>query len=499
MELQFQKSLCRCLKTAVYEVQNQELTQELKLSDAMPDIGRVIGAWGQVILRGKEWRGDSVTYSGGAMVWVLYAPEDGSAPRTLDSWIPYQMRWSLPDGTREGAMRMEGRLRFLDARSVSPRKIMLRAGIAALAEALEPQEAEVYIPSELPEDVALLKNTYPLRLPREAGEKSFLLDEDLTLPLSAPAPEKLVYYTLQPRLKDSKVLGNRLVFHGNGDLHILYVSEEGQLHSWDFELPFSQYSELEGDLSGDAEADITMGVTNLDLSLDTEGHFRLKCGLAAQYLVDDRAMLELAEDAYSPRRSVELQQDTLTLPVQLDNRSENIYGEQTLSADANAVVDAVFLPDYPRQRRQDSSIQLEMPGQFQILYYASDGSLQSSQGRWEGSHSIPAHEDSRVYVNVQPAGSTKAALGENGVNLQTELRLEEKTQSSGGIPMVAGLRLGEIQEPDPMRPSVILRRAGKKRLWDIAKESGSTVEAICAVNQLSEEPEAARMLLIPVL
>ena len=100
MELQFQKNLCRCLRAAVYEVQNQEQTQELKLSDAMPDIGRILGAWGQVILRGKEWRGDSVMFSGGLMVWVLYAPEDGSTPRTLDTWIPFQMRWELPEGRK---------------------------------------------------------------------------------------------------------------------------------------------------------------------------------------------------------------------------------------------------------------------------------------------------------------------------------------------------------------------------------------------------------------
>ena len=71
MELEFEKSTCRVLKRALREVQNQELTQEIKLTDGMPDVGRVIGSWGQVILRGKEWRGDSIAFSGGVMVWVL--------------------------------------------------------------------------------------------------------------------------------------------------------------------------------------------------------------------------------------------------------------------------------------------------------------------------------------------------------------------------------------------------------------------------------------------
>ena len=85
MELQFQKSQCRCLGRAVREVKNTELTQEVRLSDGMPDIGRVLGAWGQAVLRSKEWRAGQVSASGGVMTRILYAPEDGSEIRSLDT------------------------------------------------------------------------------------------------------------------------------------------------------------------------------------------------------------------------------------------------------------------------------------------------------------------------------------------------------------------------------------------------------------------------------
>ena len=57
LELQFLKESISCIKPAVRDVQNIEQTQELRLSDGMPDIGRILSAWGQVILRGKEWQG----------------------------------------------------------------------------------------------------------------------------------------------------------------------------------------------------------------------------------------------------------------------------------------------------------------------------------------------------------------------------------------------------------------------------------------------------------
>ena len=56
MQLQFEKQEIPCLHTLKREVQSQEQTQEIRVSDGMPDIGCVIGAWGQVILRSKSGR-----------------------------------------------------------------------------------------------------------------------------------------------------------------------------------------------------------------------------------------------------------------------------------------------------------------------------------------------------------------------------------------------------------------------------------------------------------
>ena len=65
--------------------------------------------------------------------------------------------------------------------------------------------------------------------------------------------------------------------------------------------------------------------------------------------------------------------------------------------------------------------------------------------------------------------------------------------------MVAGLELGELEEPDPTRPSLILRNAAGESLWSLAKNNGSTVSAILAANGLDGEPGQKQMLLIPVV
>ena len=71
MEIQFNNYACACLDTCLWEVQNAEGTLEIRVPDGMPDIGRILASWGQPILRGKEWRSEQISFSGGMMVWVL--------------------------------------------------------------------------------------------------------------------------------------------------------------------------------------------------------------------------------------------------------------------------------------------------------------------------------------------------------------------------------------------------------------------------------------------
>jgi len=392
MDVNFRKSSLGCMEYTLREMQNSEQTQEIKLPDGMPDIGRVVAAWGQSVLRGKEWRSDSISFSGGMMVWVLYAPEDGSTMQCIDTWIPFQMRWDLPEGTQEGTMRFQCLTRFVDGRSVSPRKILVRAGMAVAAEALTGKTAEVFNGPKEETEVQLLPGIYPLRLLREAGEKNFHMEEELRLPDSAPKPEKIISLRMQPQVLDKKVLGNKAVFRGNGNLQVLYRSEEGQYHSWKFELPFSQFSELEGEYSTDAQADLILMPTNLELEMDDEGLLQLKSSLAAQYLITDLHRVELVEDAYCPGRDITLTQETLELPVVLEERWEKVFPEQLISATANIAVDANFMPDFPRVRAVAGWVELEIPGMLQLLYYGEDGALHSASSRWETISRIQADE-----------------------------------------------------------------------------------------------------------
>ena len=142
---------------------------------------------------------------------------------------------------------------------------------------------------------------------------------------------------------------------------------------------------------------------------------------------------------------------------------------------------------------------LELPGQFQMLYYDMEGNLHTAVQRWEDTLTLPIGQGSLVEATMWPVGKPQGNLMSGSAQLSADMNLITETTSGSGIPMVTALELGELQEPNPHRPSLILRKPCGQSLWDLAKKHGSTVSAIQEANDLQTEPDGEKVLLIPVI
>lgn len=495
LEMQFEKKPIPYLRSVMRQVQTQEQTQEVRLPEGMPDVGRVIGAWGQPLIRGKEWRSGGMSVTGGVMMWVLYAPEDGSQFRCIDAWLPFHGKWEFDNPEQDGVIRATAFLRSADARLTSARKILVRSSISLLGEAMCQTEAEICEMPELPEDIHILKNQYVMRLPAEAGEKAFSMEETLPFSESMPAPAKLLRYELRAEVTEQRLLSDKLIFRGEAIVHILYADHEGHLYSWESAVPFSQYTELDRAYPDDATADVCIAVTNLELLLEENGVLTLKAGMTGQYRVFDSVTLPVVEDAYSTERPVQIHTEQLKLPAVLDDVLEMVTAQIQPENTEDEILDAAFYPEHGSAYHEDGQIVTELTGNFQLLCEDPEGQIYSKLQPWQESRSVAAASTVQADTLLMPTGQ----LSTQGDCPSQRLKMELKTVATEGLSTVTGLSLGEQQVPDPDRPSLILCAPGQDSLWDLAKRTGSTVEAIMEANGLQQAPEENRILLIPVL
>ena len=493
MELPFEKTTLRFWQQKLFTPVTKEETQEMKLPETMPDIGRVIAAWGQPVIRGKEWRSGHVGVTGGVMVWVLYAPEDGGPVRRVESWMPFTVRAEHNHSGPDGTIRAECALCGVDARSVSPRKLMLRCQVGVMVQTMIPREAELWTPGTMPEDIQVLERSYPMVLTRETGERAFLVDESVQLP--GGAPERIVYSRLMPRVTEQKVLSSRAVFRGVGELHLLCQDAQGKLYSTDVEVPFAQYLDLEGDYEEGAEVSNLLCVTSLETEPEEQG-IRVKCGLVSQYILNAPSVVRCAEDAYSPRRELETVTAEVELPAWLDEQLRQVELAERLAGE-EVPVDAIFFPDLPVVTRQPGGAEIRVGGAFHTLTEAG-GTLNGKTLRTTQTVSLQTDCDTVPCTWLR--GGTAVRKEGSGCALESRLELKLGSVCTKPVTMLSGIRAGECREPDPDRPSVIIRsRKPDETLWDIAKYCGSTVSAIQRLNKLESEPEENRLLLVPVI
>ncbi len=487
MELQFVEKGLPCARQVLCQVKEQEQTQEVRLPDSMPEVGSVLGAWGQVLVRSKSWEGQSVGVCAGVMAAVAYQAEEGQT-HWVECWIPMEFNWDIPQTQRDGAVLVNGQLRFVDARPVSARKLLVRASVALEAQISVPDQVMVFQPQELPPDVCFLEKSYPVTLMVQTGEKSFVLEEPLTFPGGTPKPERILRCSLVPEIQDEKIMAGRAVFRGAAQVNLLCRSEDGSVYCVDISVPFSHYDDLDRDYDSEASMQVWPLVTSLEVE-EREGEWMLHGGLSIQYQVYDTCMVQVAEDAYSVRRPVTVEVTQLELPAILEQRQEWLEPEASL--DSASLVDAVFYPDIPQVRSYEDQVELLMSGRFTVLYYA-DGQLCCAAEKWEQKKTVPADGDCRICAGI----SLQGKVHRTGGTAAAQLLLSQTVTGGKGIPMVTGLTLGEETAPDPHRPSLIMRRLGKDSVWEVAKASGSTVTAIEEMNPQTLTPDT--LLLIPV-
>ena len=497
MEITFNPTACRHLRWIVNTHLTRELTQEVRLPEGMGDIGRILGCWGQVLVRSKEWRGGNMGISGGVMVWVLYAPEDGSELQTVESWMPLQLKWDLPDTEQDGFILIYPMLKSMDARSTSARKIMVRANVGTWGAALNNGQTQLWdAPQQMPEDVQLLTQEYPMELPVEFGEKMVDFEERLELPSGYPPVERIIRYSLTPVNTEQRVMGSRIVFRGKALLQLLYWGG-GKVNTWNTEISYAQFGDLDRDYGTHATADVIPLLTNLEIAMN-EGQPELKGDMAVQYVIYDRHMIPMTEDAYSTLRPVEIHTQALEMPNRLDKTCQSLRIRQNMPCQAGNVLDAFLMLDTPKFRMGDGGGEVFLSGQTEVLYRDMEGNIQCENGKLEYCHAFHADEHTKMDILAMGEDRIDLSVDGNGITLEIPVRLDIGVTGNTAQTPISAITLGDEAKPDPSRPSLILRRCKDQTLWEIAKENGSTVDAIRRINSLENEPENGRMILIPI-
>ena len=501
MELEFETLQESCLRLVLRETRSQEETSEIIVPDSCPDAGRIVYTAASAVLRSRECRAGSVTLTGGVRACVVYVPEDGGAPRALETYLPFVMRAEAPGASEDTILLAEVYVRAADARIINSRKVLVRADVGCALEGYEKSAAALRRLRGAPETLQLKTQTYTLTEPVQEAEKAFVISEELELPAASIAADRICCWEASPRITEEKTVGSKAVFKGTLFFRMLYLTQENTFGTWEQQLPFSQFCELEDD-AGDGEAQTSVLVTNAELEPDGgDGRrFLLTVSVLAQCVVSEARQVELCEDAYATEGSFEPEWQAYEPDCRLDSQTLRAALQGMLPGAVRAVVAAGFYPDCPDVQRTDAGVRVTVPVNVNLLYLDEQGQPQGLQGKAEAVCETALSPDGVCRVSAALSPDSFVSPGAGGAEVHGGAAVRVSAYAGQKLRNLSGGTLGEEKRDRKDRPSVVVLLSRERQpLWDLARKYRTTEKAIRQANHLEgAETEPGELLLIPM-
>ena len=491
-------------RPALRRVLAREETAEAIVPDALPDILRILDTRGMVCLRGKDSSDGRVTVTASAELTVLYVPESGGGVRRLAVSVPMEITGECPEELGEAQITAFLTLTGADARTVNPRKVVVRAECSCDVRLYMPTSLTNTVPKET-EGVYYKTGSGTARLPVSVTEKTFVITDEARFREGAPAAGEILCVKTALTVESAKAVGSRAVVKGAAVTDVLYEAKEGGLCCETLTSPFSQI--VETDAVGEAaDFDTVMAVTSFYSTrslMDESGGdaLSLEIHCVCQCVAYADAAIQRVMDAYSVKCPVELTMGQCGV--------QRLVGRETLHSEA-----ALSVPTAERAAKvlsvaagvSGGSVRNAQEGrtavtvlQASVLYENASGEILAASRRGETEWKLPAGGE---LGNVSVAGDIQVTVNDGGIELRAGLEAQVSRVEELNEAYVECLELQEEQALDKADlPSLTVVRCASPDLWALAKSHLSTEEAILEASGLEpgSTPERGAVLLVPRL
>ena len=503
MELSLNQQYLNYYETVLVRTLTHEETMEAIVPDAKPDILSIADTEGQVNLKVKQAQEERCEMSGVIGLAVIYLPEGGTGLQRMDANIPFVA--AFDDGVISSAARLvtEPKVVRAETRLLNPRKILVRVEVSIVLRVFLPRSTAICAQAEAEPALGLEQrsSTESAYLMTAVEEKTFFINEDLSIPSSRPAAASVLKFRSGLLSGESKLIGNKLVFKGELLLQIVYLCAEGGVEQLPFTLPFSQIMEING-AGAETDTSVCIYQTEAECQVSSEDGrtFQFSIGLIGQITVSEKRNYSMLRDIYSTEQLLETEEKSYRFAL-LQER-----GERTQNL--REIIETPILPVHvmdaytttgPVQQSQEGNQRISTCDvTVHLLFEGDDGSVNQISQDFQVSQTLEGGADSFCHASFRVVNEVAAVPVAAGIEVRILLTFSYETLVAQTCVAVCDIRLAGERERRNTQPSLVLRSVADESLWDIAKHYGITRQDVIQANDLdSDEHLCGKVLLIP--
>ena len=488
-----------CEKVFEYSMPVEEAAETV-VPDTMPDVERILCAEGVVIIRSKDVTDGRVSVSAGVNATVLYSPEGGKGACSLTASIPIDVSVDAPNVTDESMVVAMLTVTNIDARTLNPRKLLVRAVVNVYIACYNHTQLEVTtgLEGDGAESVETLAESTAISPVVCVKEKTFVVSDEYRLQPGLLPIGELLWHSAEIVPGTVRSVGSKLIFNGTVKLSVLYEAENsGELCQAGFETEFSQMIDAETDFASPDCSIYTLLTAEYVEPITLAGGERgisAEFHLVSQCVCTDSVRVQCMADCYSN-----------ACELQIDRTQSELSCVQRRSTVRASVHDTVAVSPGPVNIcrvicrtgvAECDAGTLRCPVTLTAIYTASDGKVYSAARRLNCE--TPSELAQGEYVASVSATCTEcgAAIAQGGIDLRVVVDFElvsERRVQFMQIDSVAPAADGEELDI----PSVtVVRASAEDTLWSLGKRYHSTATLITELNAIEDTDKLAGIVLL---
>lgn len=480
---------------------------DISLADYEPDIKKILKCEIKPYISSKRISGNALGVEGTAIVCVIYADSDGvvfSTEREVPFKKLFEANCMLDGGSCEAYITSNA----YSCRAVTERKLSVKGSVKIDALVFVSQNKQIIsdIDSKCFETLC---GEAEATTPMGTAEKSFVIDEELTLNDKMPSAAKIIRSSATPTIIECKIINNKVIVKGNLNITAFYCTTDGNVCDYKTAIPFSQIVDFIGIGEG-CECDARITVCSLNLSTRTSQSgecrsFTLVCKLLITAMARCESNVPVIFDVYSTRYEIAPKKEEVCFNKIIHQSSEAFSCKKTLSlpeSSASRVLGLWCLNSSCMPRFDENDMRL--CGTITVCIIAADENDEPAyferiiDYEYPIQISVPlnqpkCHPNAEI-LNVE---HTVSSLGE--IELQLQLQLSTTVYDIKTVSLITELEIDENKTVNSDNATIIAYFAeANENVWEICKSFLADRKELMEINDIKEEMiSSPRMLLIP--
>lgn len=508
MDCKYTRQTVRISVPMLKQTSEQPIDATVTLPDSCSDIKRLLKCRVRPYVISKTVKGDMFCVEGEVAVSVCYVDRDGCI-KSYDHVEAFAHDFELESPVDEAVSQVTLKVSYMNSKAISERRVDIHCSLAiqVCVKACVPMEIVTDIDEPT---VRQLRGSRPTSTLVGFDEKYLIVSDEMSVADSSESIRSILRTDSRVLVNDTKMIGNKVVVKGEMRIKVLYIGEEdGGCCSATESFPFSQIFDIVG-LNENCTCSVDASVIGCEVRphTDMSGMLRKAMVGAKLYLSVTaycNAQVPYLTDAYSTERKLELGREPLTFERVAHSVNEPYLVTKRLDVPVENIDKILDVwNDVELGSVHCTGGTLAVKGTLQVSILALDSSSEALYFErsvdFEFTKDIPENAtDGDCQCSLTPT-NVVYSLGRGDLEIKSELNVRADLIERSFCDVITEAELGDKLVSKYSNSSVVIYRAGAgERLWDIAKNYNTSVEAIAELNAVSgDELEADRTVVIPV-